>query len=549
MKSSDQPFQFPISHAHFESRTRRALRRSIFAMSVLAASAVTGYAQESSPAATPEVKVPPAKVNVDQGPLQRNPTGGPFTSFAPIVDKVAPCVVTIYTSKNVKRDPRANLFDEDTLRRFFGNQIPQNPHNFPNPHINPRNDDDDNGGSSEKMQGLGSGVIISADGQILTNNHVVDGADEILVRLGQSSTSKGYKAKRVGTDPSTDLAVLKIDAKDLPFATFADSDSARVGDLVLAIGNPFALGQTVTMGIISATGRGGMGITDYENFIQTDASINPGNSGGALVDAEGRVVGINTAIFSRSGGNQGIGFAVPSNLAREVYQGLQSKGRVVRGFLGAHLQVLSGDLIKKLGLPEDTTGALVADVVLDGPADKGGIKPGDVITGLNNKKIADGSQLRLRVGEIAPGTKTDFTVMRDGKEQHFQIALAELNPSATRIARGTGDQGNSNSPDGGKSNVLDGISVGNIDANTRKELGLSAKNTGAMITNIDPSSAGFKAGLRQGDVVEELNRHSIKDADEAIALSDKVEKEESVLLRVHNKNGSRYIVLDPKTQE
>ncbi len=483
------------------------------------------------------------------------------------MDRVAPSVVTIYTSKTVRRDPRSLPLDPNTLRRFFGNQIPQNPHNFGNqnphnfgnpgnnnPHL-PDEDDGDNesggGASSEKMQGLGSGVIISADGQILTNNHVVDGADEILVRLGQSTSGKEYKAKRVGTDPSTDLAVLKIDAKDLPVATFADSDKARVGDLVLAIGNPFALGQTVTMGIISATGRGNVRIADYENFIQTDASINPGNSGGALIDAEGRVVGINTAIFSRSGGNQGIGFAVPSNLAREVYQGIQSKGHVVRGFLGAQIQPLREDLIKAFKLPEDLTGALVGDVVNDSPAEKGGIKPGDIITGVNGKKVADPSQLRLFVAEIAPGTKTDFNVMRDGKEQHFQITLAELNPTAgNRLQkRDGGDGDDSAQPAGGKSNVLDGISVGNIDANTRKELKLSAKNQGVMITNIDSASAGFKAGLRQGDVIEEMDHQNIKDADEAIAMSEKVEKEQTVLLRVRNKTGSRYVVLDPKAQE
>ena len=557
MKPSDQILHFPKVCVPLNSSARRPLSRLLLSAGAFAATATLALAQEPSPAATPEVTVPPAKVNVDQGPLQRNPAGGPFTSFAPIVDRVAPCVVTIYTSKTVKRDPHANLFDEDTLRRFFGNQLPQNPHNFANPHRNPHdqdNDDDNSGGNagpSEKMQGLGSGVIISADGQILTNNHVVDGADEILVRLGQNMTGKEYKAKRVGTDPSTDLAVLKIDAKDLPVATFADSDKARVGDLVLAIGNPFALGQTVTMGIISATGRGSVGIADYENFIQTDASINPGNSGGALIDAEGRVVGINTAIFSRSGGNQGIGFAVPSNLAREVYQGIQSKGHVVRGFLGARIQPLTADLIKAFKLPEDASGALVGAVEPNSPAEKGGIKPGDVITGLNGKKIADPGQLRLKVGEIAPGTKTDFTVMRDGKEQHFEIALAELNAAATRATHNSsgGDQDDSMTPEGGKSNILDGISVGNIDANTRKELNLSAKSQGAMITNIDAASAGFKAGLRQGDVIEELNHQSIKDADEAIALSDKVEKDESVLLRVHNKTGSRYIVLDPKAQE
>ena len=551
MKPSLQTFLSATGLAPKSSPGPASLNRAVVALGVLAAGVVTGFAQETSPAASPEVKVPPAKVNVDPGTLQRNPAGGPFTSFAPIVDKVAPSVVTIYTSKTVKRN-RTSLFDEDTLRRFFGNQLPRNPRG--NPHNNTPDPDDnggmgggDGGASPEKMQGLGSGVIISADGQILTNNHVVDGADEILVRLGQNVNSKEYKAKRVGTDPSSDLAVLKIEAKDLPVATFADSDKARVGDIVLAIGNPFALGQTVTMGIISATGRG-FGMADYENFIQTDASINPGNSGGALIDAEGRVVGINTAIFSRSGGNQGIGFAVPSNLAREVYQGIQSKGHVVRGFLGARIQPLTPDLVKAFKLPDEASGVVVAGVEPESPAEKGGIKPGDLITSVNDKKVGDPAQLRLKVSEIAPGTKTDFTVIREGKEQHFQIALAELNAAASRGAKRGGDQGDSNPPDGSKSNVLDGISVGNIDADTRKNLKLGPKSQGAMITNIDAASAGFKAGLRQNDVIEELNHQPIKDADEAIALSDKVEKEETVLLRVRNESGSRYVVLDPKAE-
>ena len=546
-------------------RGTRSVRPAVVGAGALLLSAVLGIAQEATPAATPEVSVPPAKVNVDQGNLQRNPAGGPFTSFAPIIDKVAPSVVTIYTSKTIKRDPHANMFDEDTLRRFFGNRVP-NPHNFHNPGKLPPNhpgggdgdsDDDDNssddgGGNSnsapQKSQGLGSGVVISDDGQILTNNHVVDGADEILVRFGQEGGgTKEYKAKRVGSDPSTDLAVLKIDAKNLPVVTFANSDKARVGDLVLAIGNPFALGQTVTMGIISATGRRSVGIADYENFIQTDASINPGNSGGALVDAEGRVVGINTAIFSRSGGNQGIGFAVPSNLVREVYQSIQSKGRVVRGYLGAQIQALDQKLIKQFKFPEDASGALVVMIQPDSPAEKAGIKPGDLITGVNGSKVADPRQLRLLVSEIAPGTKTAFTVIRDGKPQEFQIAVAEL-PASGKIAKRGGDD-DSNPSDGGKSNVLDGISVGAIDADTRKTLKLPEKSQGAMITNIDATSAGYKKGLRQGDVIEEMNRQTIKDADEAINLSEKVEKDDSVLLRVRNKSGSRYIVLDPKEQE
>src|SRR5213083_401659 len=242
---------------------------------------------------------------------------GVITTFAPTVEKVAPSVVTVFTTQTVSRGLSAFPFSDDTLRQFFGGQSPQRQ-------------------GKQTLQGLGSGVIVSPDGYILTANHVVSGADEIMVGLGNDL--RKFKAKKVGTDPGTDVALLKIDEKNLPAITFADSDKARAGDIVLAIGNPFGLRQTVTMGIISAVGRGGMGIVDYENFIQTDAAINMGNSGGALVDSEGRLLGINTAIFSRSAGNQGVGFAIPANLARDVMQSLREKGRVVRGYIGATVQ-------------------------------------------------------------------------------------------------------------------------------------------------------------------------------------------------------------------
>ena len=255
----------------------------------------------------------------------------------------------------------------------------------------------------QTLQGLGSGVIVSADGYILTANHVVSGADEIMIGLGNDM--RRFKAKKVGTDPGTDVALLKIDENNLPSVNFADSDKARAGDIVLAIGNPFGLRQTVTMGIISAVGRGGMGIVDYENFIQTDAAINMGNSGGALVDIEGRLLGINTAIFTRSGGNQGIGFAIPANLAREVMQSLRDKGRVVRGYIGTSVQTLTPEIADAMKLKGQQTGALVGEVEPNAPAAKAGIKTGDVITAVNGKKVNDPRELRLMIGSMAPGTK------------------------------------------------------------------------------------------------------------------------------------------------
>lgn len=287
-------------------------------------------------------------------PVTTGGAPGLQTTFAPIVEKVAPSVVSIHTSKSV-RVPRG-------LRDFFG---------MPGP-----------GMGRETQRGLGSGVIVSEDGFILTNRHVIEAADEISVHLADH---REFKAKKIGADPGTDIAVLKIEATGLPLLPFADSDKARVGDIVLAVGNPFGLAQTVTMGIISGLGRGGMGIVDYENFIQTDASINPGNSGGALVDLSGQLVGINTAIFSRNGGNEGIGFAVPSDLAQEVLNSIRKNGRVIRGYLGTVIQPVTPELATAFKLKE-TTGALVADVTPGSPADKAGIEHGDVILSLDGKK-------------------------------------------------------------------------------------------------------------------------------------------------------------------
>ncbi len=259
----------------------------------------------------------------------------------------------MFTTQTVSRGLTTFPFSDDTLRQFFGGQVPQKQ-------------------GKQTLQGLGSGVIVSPDGYILTANHVVSGAEEIMVGLG--TDLRKYKAKKIGTDPGTDVALLKIDEKNLPAITFADSDKARAGDIVLAVGNPFGLRQTVTMGIISAVGRGGMGIVDYENFIQTDAAINMGNSGGALVDIKGQLLGINSAIFTRSGGNQGVGFAIPANLAREVMQSLRDKGRVVRGYIGASVQTLTPELADAMKLKGQPTGALVVKLRRIPPRKKRGSK-------------------------------------------------------------------------------------------------------------------------------------------------------------------------------
>src|SRR5580658_7821029 len=326
------------------------------------------------------------------------------TSFAPIVKKVVPSVVKVEVTIPGK-EAEADMPMDPFLRQFFGNQLGGGRPKFMTP----------------PEHGVGSGVIVTKDGYILTNNHVVDGANEVKVTLNDG---RELKAKVIGRDPKSDLAVVKIDATDLPAIAFADSGQSEVGDVVLAIGNPFAIGQTVTMGIISATGRASMGL-DYEDFIQTDAAINPGNSGGALVDAEGRLIGINTAIYSRSGGNQGIGFAIPTDLARGVMVSLIEHGKVTRGYLGIRPQDVTPLLAKEFNLKNDQ-GALVGEVEPGSPADKAGLKTGDVILEFNGHKVSDSRRLRLEVAETAPGTRVPVEVLRNGSAKTLEVKVKEL---------------------------------------------------------------------------------------------------------------------------
>ena len=467
-------------------------------------------------------------IKVDPSPLPQ--VAGTLTTFAPVVEKVAPSVVTISTSKMVK--PSKNPYLNDPMfRRFFG--VPDGEED--------QNQKEDapgaKGGKKKKqMMGLGSGVVVSPEGHILTNNHVIDGADEIIVTLGNGKHE--YKAKKIATDPSTDIAVLKIEPNaPLPAITFADSDKLRVGDIAIAVGSPFGLTQSVTMGIVSAIGRGGTGITDYENFIQTDASINPGNSGGALVDSSGRLIGINTAIFSRSGGNQGIGFAVPANLAHTVMDSLIAKGKVSRGFLGIALQPLSEELAKAFKIDGDN-GALVASVSDKSPAEKAGVKAGDVVVEVSGKKVEGPRELQLMVAAMAPGTKVDLKLIRDGKEKVVKIELAER-PNM-KVAAG-GQPEKPTEPD-----VLDGVTVADIDAETRKKFSLPENMKGVVIAEIDADSASAEAGLKIGDVIDEINREPVTSAKQAVEMSEKVKKEKKVLLRVSTKGNSRYVVVEHK---
>lgn len=461
---------------------------------------------------------PEPKLTVDDRQMDRQ-VG--HNSYAPVVKKVTPGVVRINTSARLQPtafNSRPGM--DEFLRRYFGDQFERpGRRNFEVP----------------RQHGVGSGVIVTKDGYILTNNHVVEGADEVKVAL---QDGREFEAKVVGRDPKSEVAVIKIDARDLPAVSLADSDAVEVGDIVLAVGNPFGIGQTVTTGIVSATGRGGTLGLDYEDFIQTDAAINPGNSGGALVDLEGRLVGINTAILSRSGGNQGIGFAIPANLARDVMESLVQDGHVTRGYLGVMIQDLTPALAEKFGMNDSTKGALVGDVTPKGPADAAGIKSGDVIVEFNGKKVADSRNLRLQVARTKPGETVPVRVVRDGKGRTIEVAVKELNDDS-RIAKGKSDQADEG--------ALSGVAVSDIDPKTRQELNLPARLKGVVVTEVQPESAAAEAGLRPGDVIIEINREVVTSAEQAVELTEKAQAGQT-LVRVWRQGGSRFVVVDEQNQ-
>ena len=455
---------------------------------------------------------PALKLTVQDSPVARDPH--PATSFAPIAKRVSPNVVNIFTTRKARHFPRL----DEPLSQFFG----------------PRQGD----GSvprQRREQSLGSGVILTGDGYIATNNHVVAAADTVKVVLPDG---KEFTAKVIGTDPQTDLAVVKVDGKSLPAITVTDSDNVDVGDIVLAVGNPFGVGQTVTSGIVSAKSRGGMGIVDYEDFIQTDASINPGNSGGALIDAEGRLIGINTAILSRTGGNQGVGFAVPVNLLRNVMDQLITTGKVTRGYLGVVIQPVTPDLAQEFKLP-DASGALVSEVTPGSPGAKAGLKEGDVITEFNGKKVADNQQLRFLAAQTQPGTKVPIKVLRDGKEQRLTVEVGELKNEG--LAGGT--MPNSRGEPELSADLLDGVTVSDIDAQTRQQFNIPDEVKGAVVVEVDPDSPAAAAGLQPGDVIIEANRIAVANAREAIRATSGATGNR-ILLRVWSRGAVRYVTVE-----
>ena len=449
-------------------------------------------------------------------------------SYAAIVKKTAPSVVYVFTSKKIKTTSEASpFFNDPQFRRFFG--VPDSGER------EERSGRGNRGGRSESppvQTGLGSGVIISSDGYILTNNHVIDGADEVKVAFGEPR--REFKATIIGRDSKADVAVIKIAATDLMPATLGDSDQLEIGDVVLAIGNPFGIGQSVTRGIVSALSRGGLGIETYEDFIQTDAAINPGNSGGALLDVEGRLIGLNTAILSRSGGFNGVGFAIPINQVRTLAEQLVKTGRVERAFLGVQTQPLEAELSAMFKVNQ---GALIVEVQSDTPADKAGLKSGDIITKIDATTIRDPRHLQLTVTRLIPGTEANVEYLRDGKPGTVKVKLTSL-PGQKRSA-----SERSETPEAKDVGVLNGVGVGDISAELREQLNLSRRVEGAIITSIEADSPSARAGLREGDIILELDRRLVRNADEAVKLSEEI-KGPKVLVRLWRNGSSRFLVVD-----
>src|SRR5882757_3971585 len=483
------------------------LRKSrALALGIALAAAAGGYAIAR---ATPSVA---AGGHIRASIRIADPSEGPSKlGFAPIVKQVLPNVVNISSSKVVRTPNQLEGMPSDPFfQQFFGKHF---------------------GSGSEvpkqrREQSLGSGVIVSPEGYVLTNNHVVDGATDVKVTL---SDKRELKAQVIGTDPKTDVAVLKLEGSNFPAITLGDSSNVQVGDYALAIGNPFGVGQTVTMGIVSAKGRGNLGIEDYEDFIQTDAPINPGNSGGALVNDRGELIGINTAILSHgSGGNQGIGFAVPVNLARQVMDQIMDHGKVTRAYLGIMVQDVTPAIAKAMGQSE-LRGALVGDVKASSPAGKAGLQRGDIILEINGKQVADSRELRMNISMMKPDADVKLKVLRDGKENDMTVKLGEL---PTSEAKTQGEEGTSK-------DALEGVTLENLDADTAKQLGLSPATKGVVVTDISPSSPEAESGLRRGDVIQEVNHQPVKNVSE---LNEAIHKAGKNPLLLVNRQGSTLFI-------
>ena len=445
-------------------------------------------------------------------------SGGNQT-FVDIAKSVKPAVVNIYATKSGRGEGSgATPFDDPLFRKFFGDEFFRK---FEHP-------------KEKKERGLGSGVIVDSNGLIITNNHVVGKADEIRVTL---SDKREFKAKLIGTDPKTDVAVVKIEATGLPSVPWADSDKLEVGEFVLAVGNPFGLTQTVTLGIVSALGRAA-GIAEYEDFIQTDAAINPGNSGGALVNVRGELVGINTAIFSQSGGNMGIGFAVPSNMAQSIMGQLVQTGKVVRGWLGVSIQELTPELASQFGITE-TKGVLVSDVMEDSPAKKAGFERADVIVEYDGKPMDSPTHLRNAVAQTPVGKKVVVKIIRDKKAKTIDLTIVEQPKSMTQS--GEEDGGDSATPIG----ILSSLDVRDLNEELTSRYGLKSGERGVVIVRVKAGSTAEEMGVREGDIVLEVNRQAVTSVKIFERIANKLPKDQAVLLLLKRQGRTIYLTLRP----
>jgi len=442
-------------------------------------------------------------------------------AFRAVAKQVSPAVVFIKVEQTTEgQDQQQYLspfdgpFGDEFFRRFFG--TPPESHGQKHPP------------QKRHAQGQGSGFIISADGLIMTNNHVVADADKITVRL---LDGREFEAKTIGTDPATDVAVIQIEAKGLPYLKLGNSDQLEVGDWVLAVGNPFGLSHTLTAGIVSAKGRSGMGLSDYENFIQTDAAINPGNSGGPLVNLDGEVVGMNSAIFSRSGGYMGIGFAIPINMAKQIRDQLVEHGKVTRGQLGVYIQELTKDLADSFGL-ESTQGALVSRVMEDSAAEKAGLKQGDIILRINGKPVGKVSDFRNQIAMTPPDTKVSLDILRDGKEQQVKVTIGTL--ATDKSGR----------PTDSESLEELGMKLQPLTPDLAERLGYQGES-GALVANVDPDSPAARAGIERGDLIQEVNRSAVTSPEE-VRAEIKKGKGKPVLLLVRHGEATRYLALKPE---
>jgi serine protease Do len=483
-------------------------------VAITAALAVTGFVGLRAAEAIHDAN-PPANVKITQRSAGNH-------GYSAIVKQVVPAVVNISSSKIVKTQQLGNgESPDDFFRQFFGDQAPRqfnSPRQFGPP-------------EDQREKGLGSGVIVSPEGYILTNNHVVDGASEVMVTLYDK---REFKARVIGTDKRTDIAVIKIDGSNFPTLALADSSKVEVGDVALAIGDPFGVGQTVTQGIVSATGRSlGGQIEQLEDFIQTDAAINPGNSGGALVDDEGHLIGINTAILGGSGGNVGIGFAVPINLAKHDMDSILKNGKVERGYLGVYIENVTPALAK--AFHTTSNGALLGDVTAGGPAANAGLKKGDIVTELNGQPVSDADQLRTKIGTMDPSTKVNLKAMRDGRSMDVAVQLGSF-PSEEEHASNAGHSEGSNG-------ALEGVTVEDLTSEIARQMKISPNTKGVVVSKVSPASNAAEAGLQQGDMILEVNHQSVATRAEFERAIRANSKDAPTLLLVERDGKTTYIAI------